>query len=89
MEIRTIVVVGLGILIFTQYYLEKELTKEQIFWLFSGAGAALGAMAAYTVAKNMPSRDYYITFSVLCILLAILYYKEEAGKEIKPKKKSR
>ncbi len=86
MEVKLALGAGILIILFTMYYLEKQMEREQIFWLFAGLGVVFGLASVYTVAKNLPTYDYYITFSVLFVLVAILYYGEEAEKEIKQKK---
>ncbi|MBI5254087.1 MAG: hypothetical protein HY930_06830 [Euryarchaeota archaeon] len=86
MEVKLALGAGIVIILFTMYYLEKQMEREQIFWLFAGLGVVFGLVSVYTVAKNLPTYDYYITFSVLFVLIAILYYGEETEKEIKQKK---
>lgn len=83
MEVKLAIGAGILIILFTMYYLEKKMEREQIFWLFAGLGVVFGLVSVYTVARNLPTYDYYITFSVLFVLIAILYYGEEAVKEIK------
>jgi peptidoglycan/LPS O-acetylase OafA/YrhL len=93
MEMRTAFIIGIAAVLFTLYYLEKEMEKRQIFWLYAGLGVALGITSVYMVAKQSPNFDYYLTFAVLSVLIAILYYdepEEEAklpDKEKKPKKR--
>lgn len=95
MEMRTAFIIGIAAVLFTLYYLEKEMEKRQIFWLYAGLGVALGITSVYMVAKQSPNFDYYLTFAVLSVLIAILYYdepEEEAklpDKEKKPKKRKR
>lgn len=84
MEVRLALGAGIVILLFTMYYLEKQMEREQIFWLFAGLGIILGIISVYTVAKDMPTYDYYLTFSVLFVLIAILYYETEKEKVKKP-----
>lgn len=86
MEARLAIGAGILIILFTMYYLEKQMEREQIFWLFAGLGVVFGLVSVYTVAKDLPTYDYYITFSVLFVLIAILYYETE--KEIKQKKQA-
>lgn len=81
MDIKLALGIGVGLLLFTTYYLEKQVSREQIFWGFAGAGVAFGLLSVYTVAKRIPSYDYFITFAVLFILIAILYFEEEAPQE--------
>ncbi len=101
MEMRTTFIIGIVVLLFTLYYLEKVMQKRQIFWLYAGIGVALGFVSVYAVAKQQPNFDLYITFTVLSVLIAILYYDEEEEEtkpsdrekeekeEKKPKKKKR
>ena len=80
MEPRYIFISGVAILLMTMFYLEKQLKKEEIFYLFSIIGIALGLVSVYTVAKDIPSFQYFIAGAVICTLMAILYYeKEEEG----------
>ena len=93
MEMRTAFIIGIAAVLFTLYYLEKEMEKRQIFWLYAGLGVALGITSVYMVAKQSPNFDYYLTFAVLSVLIAILYYDEPEedaklpDKEKKPKKR--
>jgi predicted tellurium resistance membrane protein TerC len=99
MDMRTAFVIGIAVLLFTMYYLEREMEKKQIFWLYAGLGVALGIISVRTVATNGQNFDFYLTFTVLSILIAILYFdegeeavppkkeKEEKKKKKKPKKK--
>lgn len=100
MEMRTTFIIGIAVLLFTLYFLEREMKKRQIFWLYASLGVVLGAISVYTVAKQQQNFDYYITFAVLFVLIAILYYDEEEEEEeeelpdkeeeeVKPKKKKR
>lgn len=77
MDVRIVLAVGVGLLLFTTYYLEKQVPREKIFWGFAGAGVALGVTSVYAVAKRLPNFDYIITFAVIAILIAILYFEEE------------
>ena len=86
MEVKLALGAGIVIFLFTMYYLEKQMEKEQIFWLFAGLGVIFGIVSVYTVAKDIPTYDYYITFSVLFVLIAILYHGEPEEK-VKQKKK--
>ncbi len=97
MEMRTAFVIGIAILLFTMYYLEREMEKEQIFWLYAGLGLVLGIISVRAVAQRSHNFDTYLTFAVLSILIAILYFdedeekappqKDKKTKKKKPKKK--
>ncbi len=94
MDVRTTFIIGIAALLFTMYYLEKEMEKRQIFWLYAGIGIVMGIISVRTVVKDLPNFDYYITFAVLSILIAILYHDEpeeeaEPPKKEKKKKKKR
>jgi cell division protein FtsW (lipid II flippase) len=94
MDVRTTFIIGIAALLFTMYYLEKEIEKRQIFWLYAGIGIVMGIISVRTVVKDLPNFDYYITFAVLSILIAILYHDEpeeeaEPPKKEKKKKKKR
>ena len=77
MEPRYIFISGIAILLMTMFYLEKQLKKEEIFYLFSAIGIAFGLISVYTVAKNILSFQYFIAGAVICTLIAVLYYENE------------
>lgn len=77
MDVKIALALGVGLLLFTTYYLEKQVPREKIFWGFAGAGVALGVFSVYAVAKRLPSYDNYITLAVISILIAILYFEDE------------
>ncbi len=87
--------VGLAILLifFNMYYLEDEIGKEGVYWLYSILGVVFGVISVFAVAKDSPNELSYITLAVLCVLLAILNYGEEEEEEPpeveEPKKKKR
>ncbi|MDI6654606.1 MAG: hypothetical protein QME59_01810 [Candidatus Hydrothermarchaeota archaeon] len=85
MEVKLALGAGIVVILFTMYYLEKQMEREQIFWLFAGLGIVFGIVSVYTVAKDILTYDYYITFSVLFVLIAILYYPEAEAKKEKKK----
>ncbi|MEE8403731.1 MAG: hypothetical protein V3R93_08260 [Candidatus Hydrothermarchaeaceae archaeon] len=91
MEMRTAFIIGIAVLLFTLYYLERAMEKRHIFWLYAAIGIALGSISVYTVAKQQPNFDYYITFAVLSVLIAILYYDEpeEEGETKHPGEKKK
>jgi len=91
MDVRTTFIIAIGVLLFAMYYLEKEMKKEQIFWLFAVLSVLFGVAGVYAVAKKQ-NYDYYIFFAVLSVLMAVLYYGEpekevEAASEKKKRKK--
>jgi uncharacterized membrane protein len=87
MDARTTFLVAMGIVLVTVYYLEREMKKEQIFWLYAGLGIAFGLASVYTVSKDIPSYPYYITFAVIFILISVFYYEYEPEKLPKKEKK--
>jgi len=87
LEVKLALAIGVGLLLFTAYYLEKQVPREQIFWGYAGLGVAAGIASVYTVAKRIPSYDYFITFAVLFILIAILYFEDGEAAEAELKKK--
>jgi hypothetical protein len=95
MEMRTAFIIGVAVLLFTMYYLEREMEKRQIFWLYAGTGVALGIISVRAVAQHAPNFDVYLTFTVLSVLIAILYFDDEdqeeepPAKEKKPKKEKK
>lgn len=83
---------GVEILLFTVLYLEREITRDQIFWFYSGLAVFTGLTTVNAAVKDLPSFEYYITFAVLFVLMAALYYpgKEEIYTgEGPPKKKAK
>ncbi len=85
METKTIsFIVGIAVVLFTMYYLEKKMEKRQIFWLYAIIGIALGAASIRTVVKGQNNLEYYLTFAVLAILIAILYHDYETKEEKEP-----
>jgi len=76
------VVFGLGValVIFAMYYLERELKRDEVFWVFSGLGVLFGIISVYMVAGNRPNFEYFIAMAVLFVLVAMLYFNEEAEK---------
>jgi len=93
---------GVLLLLFSVFYLERELTREHVFWLFAGLGVLLGLAAVYSSYTKLPYLDgagyraelerfqMYVTFAVLTILMAIFYYpggEEEPAVQEKPRKK--
>ena len=79
MDVQQTFIAGTLIVLFTVLYLEKEITRDQIFWLYSGLAVMAGAITVNAVVKDLPNFDYYITFAVLFVLMAALYFpgKEE------------
>lgn len=68
--------VGIGVIIFTLYFLEKEIGKMEIFWLYTGLAIFLGLVSVYTVASDKSSYEYYITMAVIFVLMAMFYFDE-------------
>ncbi len=81
MDVRTSFVIALGILLFTMYYLEKEIEREQIYMLFAGLSAVTGLSTAYMVAKRSGSYDFFMILTVVFIIIAILYQEDEEGEQ--------
>jgi hypothetical protein len=77
LDARFIFIEGIVLLLFTYFYLEKHLNKEEIFWLFSALSVVLGLFSAYTVITNHPSRENYIPLTVIAIVLSIIYYQTD------------
>ncbi len=76
MEPRYIFISGVVVLLMTVLWLEKQLKREEIFYLYSTLGIMFGLTSVYTVAKNIKSFEYFIAGAVICILMAIFYYPE-------------
>lgn len=77
LDARNVFIAGIGVLLFTLYYLEKHYEKEEIFWLYSLLSALFGILAAYTVIIDHPTRIYYIPLASIFIVMSILYYRSE------------
>jgi len=76
MDTRFVFGVGLAVVIFTLYYLEKELSKREIFWLYSGLSVLLGAVSTFYVAYDKANYEYYIAMAVIFVLMAMFYFDE-------------
>ncbi len=88
MDVRTTFIIALGIVLFTMYYLEKEMERDQIYWLFAGLSVATGIATAYFVAKRSQFYEFSMILTVVFILIAILYLEDEEI-EVKEKKGKR
>lgn len=75
---------GLGILLFTVFFLEKQMARDKIFWLFSGLSVLFGLLSVVAVIRAMDKFDYYITFTVLFVLVAIFYVEDEESEGPEP-----
>jgi uncharacterized membrane protein len=92
MEMQIAFIIGIVVLLFTMYYLENEMENKQIFWLYAGLGVVLGIISVFAVAKQSPDFNLYLTFTVLSVLIAILYFdepEEEAPPQKNKKKKKK
>lgn len=91
--VRMAVVLAIVLILFNMYYLEDEIGKEGVYWIYSILGVVFGVISVFAVAKDSPNERSYITLAVLCVLLAILNYGEEEDEEPldveEPKKKKR
>ncbi len=81
MDVRTSFVIALGILLFTMYYLEREMEREQIYMLFAGLSVVTGLGTAYMVAKRSGSFDFFMILTVVFIIIAILYQEDEEAEQ--------
>ncbi len=84
-DIKTVFLIGIGAAVVTMYYLEREMERVQIFWMWGALGVIFGIASVYTVSKDIETYKYYIIFSVLSILLAIMYY--DTGEDVEETKK--
>lgn len=89
MEMRTAFIIGIAVLLFTMYYLEREMEKKQIFWLYAILGVVLGIISVREVAISGHNISFYLTFAVLFILIAILYFDEGEEEAEPPKEKKK
>jgi predicted tellurium resistance membrane protein TerC len=93
MEMRIAFIIGIAVLLFTMYYLENEMEKKQIFWLFAGLAVVLGIISVGAVAQQAHNFDNtYLILTVLSVLIAILYFdepEEEAPPQKNKKKKKK
>ncbi len=76
MDIRFVFMAGLFVVVFTLYYLEKEISRREIFWLYSGLALLMGLISLYYVVYDKPNFEYYIAMGVIFILMASLYFEE-------------
>jgi len=77
MDVRTSFIIAMGILLFTMYYLEKEMERDQIYLLFAGLSAITGAGTAYMVHKRSDFYEFSMILTVTFVLIAILYHEDE------------
>lgn len=93
MDIRILFIVSVAILLFTLYYLEQTFERDQIFWLYASLGLVFAIISVFTVARDHPTYEYFLGFTTLFILIAILYYgtegEEETAKESLPPPKGK
>ncbi|MFQ5815798.1 MAG: hypothetical protein ACE5G7_04800 [Candidatus Hydrothermarchaeaceae archaeon] len=88
MDIRTTFVIAMGILLFTMYYLEKEMDRDQIYSLFAVLSAVMGLGTVYLVAKRSQFYEFFIILTVLFVVISILYHEgEEAEHKVVTRKK--
>ena len=78
LDVRGVFVIGVSVYLFTRYYLEKEYGSEEIYWIYSLLSAVLGLMAAITVINASPSKAYFIPFTALSIVMAVLYHGDDS-----------
>jgi len=76
MDIRFVFMAGLFVVVFTLYYLEKEISRREIFWLYSGLALLMGLISLYYVVYDKSNFEYYIAMGVIFILMASLYFEE-------------
>ncbi len=97
-DVRITFVIAIGILLFTIYYLEREMKRDDIYWLFAGLSVITALATTYLVAKKSDLYQAFITFTVVFILIAILYHdsgegeamaEAGAGKEKKAEKRKK
>ncbi len=88
MDVRTSFIIAMGILLFTMYYLEKEMERDQIYLLFAGLSAITGIGTAYMVHTRSQFYETAMILTVTFVLIAILYH-EDAEAEIKEQVKKK
>jgi len=71
-----LIAAGVGMLLLTIYYLEKQYSKGEIFLFYAAGSLILSAAAAYTSATDHESRINFISFAVIFIVISIYYYGE-------------
>ncbi|MEE9595087.1 MAG: hypothetical protein V3V92_06780 [Candidatus Hydrothermarchaeales archaeon] len=81
MDVRTSFVIAMGILLFTMYYLEREMEREQIYMLFAGLSVVTGLSTVYMVAKRSGSYDFFMILTVVFVIVAILYQEDDEGEQ--------
>lgn len=81
MDVRFVFIAGALIVVFTLYYLEKEISKMEIFWLYSGLAVLMGIVSLYYVANDKPNWEYYIAMGTLFVLMASMYLRDEHAQQ--------
>jgi peptidoglycan/LPS O-acetylase OafA/YrhL len=81
LDVRVLFIISVAILLFTLYYLEQTFERDQIFWLYASLGLAFAVVSVFTVAREHPTYEYFLGFTTLFILIAILYYGTEEEEE--------
>lgn len=76
MDLMFALIAGFLVVVFTFYYLEKEISKSEIFWLYSGLAILMGFISLYNVIYSRQSFEYYILMGVFFIFMASLYFEE-------------
>jgi|GEM_PF-6757722 len=70
-----LVAAGIGILLLTSYYLEKQYSKKDILMFYAIGALVLSIAAAYTSSTDHGSRLDFIAFAVIFTVIAIYYYE--------------
>lgn len=77
LDVRQTFLIGIAVLLFSKYYLEKQYSEAEIYWIYAILSLILGLMSAFTVITDHPSRGNFIPLTALSITLAIIYYHDE------------
>jgi len=81
MDVRFVFVAGALVVLFTYYYLEKEISRREIFWLYSGLAILMGIVSLYYTATDKANWEYYIAMGAIFVLMASMYLREEHAQQ--------
>jgi hypothetical protein len=78
LDVRQVFVVGIIALLITRFYLEKQFKRIEIFWIYTFVSLILGISAAITVISNSSAKQYFIPFTAISVVLAIIYHPTQS-----------
>ncbi len=73
-----LIVVAVGVLAYlgAKYYLERSMSKDKIFYIFSALAFFFGIVSLAVVLSNGKNFEYYISIASVFTLISIMYYSE-------------